>query len=123
MEDITDSILSGKFKFDNSILEQEDEHISTDPDPSAPTSKVQVEQYQPSILTIDSADEIKRLMDLGIKFREDDDQEEKRVINDIKLSQEELDHIQSNPAISRILSKLRPDQLTPEIVRKLLRLN
>lgn len=83
------------------------------------------EEYVPSILHITSSAEISRLNKQGVQFLEDaeTDKASERVERHLRLSSEQLMAIASNPKVQSILNRMRPEQVTPEIVAKLLRMN
>lgn len=144
--DITQEILSGTVTIDPASLEEANiddliekaikeaeagasttaaKHLdSDDSDDEESDVTTCVEVYHPSILNITSLSEISQLNKQGVQFLEDEetDKESKRVEKHLKLSSEQLTAIAANPKVQAIVAKMRPEQLTPQIVEKLLRM-
>jgi len=142
--EITNEVLDGRFTIDPQDLqepdiddlvasaiqahlrsdEDEDEDRDADRDGDDENSDLSdVENYNPSILEMTSSDEILEMNKQGIKFREDDEFDEilhQTKTLPLKLTLEQIDAIASNPLVQSILNKMRPEQITPEIISKLL---
>lgn len=140
MEDITESILDGSVPIDPVVFCDTDiEHIviadehqevtelvtgkpdDSDDEDSESTagSDYSDEEYLPSILDMSSASEISAILSRGGHFREDEEDDESTVDDKFKLTMDDLELLADYPAVQRILMKMRPEQITSELVRKL----
>lgn len=128
--DITDEILEGKWEFNPVFLQEMDidELLSQDiinnlrqkpADDDADAANESEDIYTPSILDVNDANEISAMTNNGLLFREDEISE----IPATRLPLSMLEEIAENPQVQSILNRMRPDQITPEIVTQLLRKN
>lgn len=75
--------------------------------------------YYQSLLdkNITTVDQIEKVLKEGCR---EDHESDLSVIRYIKLSNEMVEKILSDPALERILSRMNPEQITPEIIAKLI---
>ena len=141
--DITEQLMAGEVKCDPGFLKEtditqlirqqqlrEEEHakkkknkssLVCDPDEDEDEDQPELEdgdlEYLPSICNLTDAKEIAQYT----RFREDEEPEElKSAEREMRISQVELKEVADNPVVQKLLRQMPPDQITPELVSKLL---
>lgn len=149
MEDVTVSVLNGDFSVNPETLREEDithllksieyktvtdfltgakKDLDEDEDADSDSASTSTEgsdgddDYLPSILDMTSAAEIDAILSRGGNFREDALEEfEETSESTFRLTLDDLELIAEHPAVQRILARMRPEQITSELVHSLCR--